>query len=432
MQFKQTVTFIFILTALTIVQATAWAQPQTETVSENVVLRWNRVLKETIGTPGMHPGTVMPVRSYAMMHAAMFDAANSVDRDYTPYLVSVPEGRYASPDAAAAQAAHDVLAALYPSRAGVLAAELSESLSGIDPVRRFLSVRVGKIAAARMIKERGNDGWFVTPPAYTLPSSPGNWQPTPPSGSPAAFTHYGNVKPFAIDSAEHFAPAAPPAMTSARYTASFNEVKALGALNSTVRTADQTQVAKLWANVGTPTNFLHVWNNVAATVSEAKNLDTVSRARLFALINISLHDALQTTFASKFEHGLWRPVHAIQYADQDGNPDTEADPAWQSLIVAPPYPTYAGNMAAIGTSQATVLALFFGRDDIAYEHTWDGAGGATRWYPGFNAMADEQERARVYGGIHFTFDQEAGQSVGRNVGNYVFQNLMTPRGRGGR
>lgn len=425
---KRAVTFIFILTAIFTAQLTAWAQPS----AENVVLRWNRVLKETVATPGMHPGSVMPVRSYAMMHAAMFDAANSVDNDYDAYLVNVPGARHASPDAAAAQAAHDVLVALYPARAGVLATELSASLSGVDPVRRFLSVRVGKIAAARMIKARENDGWLVTPPAYTLPPSPGNWQPTPPSGTPAAFTHYGNVKPFAIDSAEHFAPAAPPAMTSSRYTASFNEVKALGAVNSTIRTADQTQVAKLWANVGTPTNFLHVWNNVAATVSEAKDLDTVSRARLFALINISLHDALQTTFASKFEHGLWRPVHAIQYADQDGNPDTEADPSWQSLIVAPPYPTYAGNMAAIGTSQATVLALFFGRDDIAYEHTWDGAGGATRWYAGFNAMADEQERARVYGGIHFTFDQEAGQSVGRNVGNYVFQNLMTPRGRGRR
>jgi hypothetical protein len=362
-----------------------------------------------------------------MMHAAMFDAANSIEGDYTPYLVDVPASRLASEKAAAAQAAHDVLAGLYPARAGVFAIELENSMAGIDRIRRFLGARVGKIAAERMLKERANDGWNVTPPSYTLPPSPGNWQPTPPAGAPAAFTHYGNVKPFAIESGEHFVPVAPPAMTSARYAADVNEVKALGAANSTIRTADQTQVAKLWANVGTPTNFLHVWNNVARTVSEAKGLSTVERARLFALINISLHDALQTTFASKFEHGLWRPVHAIQYADQDGNPDTDADPSWQSLIPAPPYPSYAGNMAAIGTSQATVLALFFGRDDISYEHTWDGVGGATRWYPGFNAMADEQERARVYGGIHFTFDQVAGQSIGRNVGNYVFLNLMRPK-----
>jgi hypothetical protein len=425
---NRVVTFIFILTAICLAQLSTWAQPS----AENVILRWNRVLKETVATPGMHPGSVMPVRSYAMMHAAMFDAANSIDGSYTSYLIEVPGTKHASVEAAVAQAAHDVLAGLYPARAAVLAAELAACLAGIEDNRREQGIRVGRIVAERMMAERSNDGWNVTPPAYSLPPTPGNWQPTPPSGTPATFTHYGNVKPFAIDSAEHFAPAAPPAMTSARYTASFNEVKALGAVNSPIRTADQTQVARLWANVGTPTNFLHVWNNIAATVSEAKDLDTVSRARLFALINISLHDALQTTFASKFEHGLWRPVHAIQRADEDGNPDTEADPNWQSLIVAPPYPSYAGNMAAIGTSQATVLALFFGRDDIAYEHTWDGAGGATRWYAGFNAMADEQERARVYGGIHFTFDQEAGQSVGRNVGNYVFQNLMTPRVRGRR
>ena len=139
----------------------------------------------------------------------------------------------------------------------------------------------------------------------------------------------------------------------------------MGSATSTTRTADQTQVARLWANVNTPTNFLFVWNNVARTVSEARGATTVEKARLFALTNIALHDALQTTFASKYEHGLWRPVTAIRRADEDGNADTVQDAGWSSLIAAPPYPSYAGNMAAIGTSQATVLALFFGRDDIS-------------------------------------------------------------------
>ena len=153
-------------------------------------------------------------------------------------------------------------------------------------------------------------------------------------------------------------------------------------------------------------------------------------ARLFALTNISLHDALQTAFASKFQYGLWRPVTAIRRADEDDNPDTAPDGAWSSLITNPPYPTYAGNNAAIGTSQSTMLALFFGRDDIRFDHTWAGAGGATRSYAGFTAMADEEARARVYAGIHFTFDNVAGQSIGRNVANYVFQNLMRPRNCG--
>jgi hypothetical protein len=216
-------------------------------------------------------------------------------------------------------------------------------------------------------------------------------------------------------------------MTSVQYAADLNEVKELGAVNSATRTTDQTLVARLWANVNTPTNFLLVWNNVARTVSVARDITTVEKARLFALTNIALHDALQTTFAAKFQHGLWRPVTAIRRADEDGNADTTADPAWLSLIPNPPYPSYAGNMAAIGTSQATILAQFFGRDDIGFDHTWAGAGGATRSYAGFSAMANEQARARVYGGIHFTFDNVAGQSVGTSVANYIFANAMRPR-----
>jgi hypothetical protein len=320
-----------------------------------------------------------------------------------------------------------VLAVLYPTRVAVFDAELATSLQGIDEYRAQQGIRVGQIVAERMLATRSNDGWTVTPPSFTLPATPGNWQPTPPANAAATFTHYPSVMPFAITSAYQFAPKPPPAITSAQYAADLNEVKEIGSLTSATRMADQTQVARLWANVNTPTNFLLVWNNVARTVSEARNLTTVEKARLFALTNIALHDALQTTFASKFQHGMWRPVTAIRRADEDGNAATTADPSWTSLIATPPYPSYAGNMAAIGTSQATILALFFGRDDIAFQHTWAGAGGATRSYAGFNAMADEQERARVYGGIHFTFDNVAGQSVGRNVANYVFSNIMRPR-----
>lgn len=405
-------------------QASAWANNNVSMVQEDVILQWNRVLMETVLTPGQHPATIMPVRSYAIMHAAMFDAVNSIDGTHTPYLTDVPGSQHASIEAAAAQAAHDVLSALYPTRVSVFNAELAISLQGIDENRAQQGIRVGQIVAERMLAARSNDGWNVTPPAYTLPATPGNWQPT---STAATFTHYPSVLPFAITSATQFAPNPPPSMTSAQYAADLNELKEIGSVNSLTRTADQTQVARLWANINTPTNFLLVWNNVARTVSVAREITTVERARLFALTNIALHDALQTTFASKFQHGLWRPITAIRRADEDGNAATTADPSWSSLVPAPPYPSYAGNMAAIGTSQATVLALFFGRDDIRYEHTWTGAGGATRSYAGFGAMADEQARARVYGGIHFTFDNVAGQSVGTNVANYVFSKLMRPR-----
>lgn len=423
----QTLLLKSILTSAILIctQTTAWAlNSNLPFVQEDVILQWNRVLMETVRTPGQHPATIMPVRSYAIMHAAMFDAVNSIDGSYTPYLTDVPGSQNASIEAAAAQAAHDVLVGLYPTRAAIFDTELAIALQGIDENRAQQGIRVGQIVAERMLAARANDGWNVTPPAYSLPATPGNWQPVPGS---ATFTHYPSVIPFGISSGTQFRPSPPPPLTSAAYAADLNEVKELGSVTSATRTADQTHVAQLWAGVGTPTNFLFVWNNVARTVATARDAPTVEKARLFALINISLHDALQTTFASKFHYGLWRPVSAIRRADEDGNANTTADPSWSSLITAPPYPSYAGNMAAIGTSQSTILGLFFGRDDIPFQHTWEGANGATRSYAGFAAMANEQERARVYGGIHFTFDNVAGQSVGRNVANYIFTNVMRPR-----
>jgi hypothetical protein len=428
MKYIQAVRYLLTITILLCIHVSAWAnsnQTANQPVpNEDVILQWNRILQETIRTPGQQTATIFPVRSFAMMHAAMFDAVNSIDGTYTPYLTYVARSRFSSIEAAAAQAAHDVLVTLYPTRQAVFDMELANSIEGISENRAGQGARIGRIVAERLLAARANDGWSVTPSPYVLPMTPGNWQPAP---APAGFTQFPAVIPFATTSSTQFAPNPPPSLTSAEYTAAFNEVKELGSATSSTRTADQTKVAQLWANVNTPTSIWFVWNNVARTVAISRNSNTLENARLFALMNISFHDALQTTMTSKFVHGLWRPVTAIRRADEDGNPDTAQDANWTSLIGNPPYPTYAGNHAAIGTSQSTILALVFGRDDIRFEHTWEGAGGATRSYSGFAAMANEEERSRVYGGIHFTFDQVAGQSAGRNVANYVFQNLMKPR-----
>ncbi len=430
MKYKQfwnciwTITVIF--SALTTASAQNATAPDAAPPGENVILQWNRVLKETVATPGQHPATIFPVRSYAIMHAAMFDAVNSIDGTYTPYWTDVPGSERASVEAAAAKAARDVLVALFPTRQSIFDMELANSLVGIRENRANQGLQVGEHVAARMLALRSNDGWSVTPPSYVLPVIPGNWQPIAPSTG-AGFSQYPAVLPFALGSNNQFAPNPPPAMNTAQYAKDFNEVKQIGSVNSTIRTADQTKIAQLWANVNTPTTVWFVWNNVARTVAISRNTSTVENARLFALLNISLHDALQITMTSKFQHGLWRPVTAIRGAADDGNPDTAPDANWTSLLGNPPYPTYAGNHAAIGTSQATILALVFGRDDIQFQHTWEGTGGMTRSYAGFSEMANEEERSRVYGGIHFTFDQTAGQSVGRNVANYVFLNFMKPR-----
>ncbi|MDQ3042461.1 MAG: vanadium-dependent haloperoxidase [Acidobacteriota bacterium] len=418
-------TITILLCALTNLRAQDKNETELNPSGENVVFQWNRVLQETVRTPGQQPATIFAVRSFAMMHAAMFDAVNSIDGSYTPYLTDVPGTRHASIEAAAAQAARDVLVGLYPTRTAIYDAELAASLAGIEETSKQQGIRVGHIVATHLLVVRANDGWNVTPPPYVLPLTPGNWQPVAPATA-AGFTQYPGVTPFAIISNTQFAPAAPPTLTSDIYTRDFNEVKKIGSATSATRTADQTKVAQLWANVNTPTIATFVWNNVARTVAISRNNTTAENARLFALLNIALHDALQTTMTSKFHYGLWRQVTAIRRADEDGNPDTAPDVNWTSLLTNPPYPSYAGNMASY-TSQSTILALVFGRDDIPFQHTWDGAGGATRSYVGFTAMADEQANSRIYGGIHFRFDNVAGQSAGRNVANYLFLNFMKPR-----
>jgi hypothetical protein len=207
----------------------------------------------------------------------MFDAVNSIDGSYTPYLTDVPGTRNASVEAAAAQAAYDVLVGLYPTRQGIFDAELQISLRGIPSNRLRQGVRVGQIVAAAMLAARANDGWSATPPPYSLPLTPGNWQPIAPSTA-ATFTHFPAVTPFAIGSNTRFALNPPPTLTSEQYTLDFNEVKEIGSLTSATRTADQTLVARLWANVNTPTVQTMVWNNVARTVATQRNSTTAEKA----------------------------------------------------------------------------------------------------------------------------------------------------------
>ena len=417
-------TITILLCALTILRAQNTDSSKADAPGEDVILQWNRVLSQTIATPGAHPATIRTQRSYAMMHLAMFDAVNSIEGDYTPYLSDIPSAARASVKAAAAQAAHDVLASLYPNRQGIFAMELADSLIGISPLQAFRGKAVGRAAAQRMLTHRANDGWTVTPPAYVLPPTPGNWQPTPPANAPAAFTHFPAVMPFALAQSTQFLPPPPPNLTSEQYAAEFNEVKELGAANSTTRTAEQTLTAQLWATGATTEVYL---NNLVRSLALNRNLTTAQNARLFALFYVSTHDGLQTTFTSQYTYGRWRPVTAIRRADEDDNPNTEADPNWTSLIAAPPYPSYASNASSLTSSAAKALELFFGRDDIPFQINFGGTPNVVRTYRSFSQMTDEAARSRVFGGIHFQSDTFYGQIAGRNVATYVFLNLMRPR-----
>ncbi len=401
----------------------------TTVFAEDVVLQWNRVLGQTLQIPNAHPGNILPVRSFAMMHLAMFDAVNSIDGAYTPYLTDVPGTKNASKEAAAAQAAYDVLIALYPSQQPVYASELAASLQGIPSNRALQGKRVGRVTAEAILRNRTADGWAAPWTPYLLPPTPGNWQElfTGPYPGFAVFTNFPGVTPFAMTHATQFLPATPPALSSAEYAASLNEVKALGSATSSTRTPDQTLTAFLWANPPVSDALMF---GVARSTAIARNNSTVENSRLFALVYMAYHDALQTTFTSQYHYGLWRPVTAIRRANEDGNPDTAPDAGWESLLGpagTPPHPSYASNASSASSSLATTLALFYGRDDIQFQIDFGGNPNVTRNYLSFSALTNEIARSRIYGGVHFPFDTAAGQSAGRNVANYVFLNYLTRR-----
>jgi hypothetical protein len=399
--------------------------------SPDTILEWNRILLTTLATPGATQPTVFFTRGPALMHVAIFDALNSFDRTYMPYAtyVAVPSG--ASREAAVAQAAHDTLAAMYPSQSAVYDAALATQLGRLSADAAQRGAQVGAEAARVILALRADDGWQRRPPTYVLPGMAGYWQPTPPANAAATFGHYPDVVPFVIGSATPFTVEAPPLLTSRRYADDFNEVKALGGVASTARTADQTLVARLFAAVPavTTTGIPDVWNNLVRDMVRARGLDDIAAARLYALVNTTFHDALYVSFSGKYLYGLWRPVTAIREAARDGNPDTEPDPGFLPLITSPPYPTYPGNYACLASSITRVLARYFGRDDIAFSVTWaEPAGpGITRTYNGFRQLADEAARSRVYGGIHFTFDTTASFGVCVPLGDYVFDNTLRRR-----
>ena len=399
-----------------------------------VVFEWNQILQDTLSGPQ----NVLTPRYFAMTHIAMFDAINAIDREFNPYRVRMRHLGGGSPEAAAAQAAHDVLVVINPGAAATYDAALASQL-GTHPsgfVRR--GAAVGARVAGEILAWRQNDGWVVSPfPAYSEPLLPGRWQPTPPNNPNAAFTHLQNAAPMALLTATQYLPPPPPPLTSNRYATDFNEVKALGKSDSTTRTPDQTAIARLWngtaaTGIGTATNFLSIWNNIVRDVARERGLSLVETARLFVLVNVSVHDGLQTAQTSKFVYGLWRPVTAIRQADTDLNPATDSDPTWLPLLTTPPYPSYAGNMATIGASAARALQLAFGKNDIPVTARWRQSGGLAdvfHHFDGFWQAAEEQTESRIYGGIHYRFDHDAGHQVGRSVAEFVFANFMTPRHR---
>jgi hypothetical protein len=416
------------LSAVLFAVAMVVAAPPADATGESaeVVVEWNQLLQTNIPATA---GLLAP-RYYAILHVAMFEAVNAIERGYSPYRVPLVGHPGASAEAAAAQAGRDVLVALIPAGQAAFDAALAARLAEIPPWRAAAGVSVGRRASEAILAWRANDGETAPSPAWSLPALPGLWQPTPPAFSAPQFVHFGDVEPFGLLTPTQYLPDPPPTLTSAKYTEDFEEVLLLGSATSAVRTAEQTQTARLFASVGNSTIHFAMWNNVARDVAGSSYWSLVDTARLFALVNVSIHDSLQTSHTSKFVYGLWRPVTAIQRADEDLNPATAADSSWLPLLTTPPYPSHSSNMTCVGAGAARALARAFGTDAIPFSVTWVGTGGnpnVTRDYAGFWQLADQQARSRVYGGIHFTFELTTSQESCVQVADYIYDNYMLPR-----
>jgi hypothetical protein len=385
------------------------------------VIQWNRTLLQVLQTPGAQPATAHPTRSMAIVHLAIYDAVNASVGGHAPYLRQRAP-RSASPDAAAAAAAHTVMLSLFPSQRSVIDAKFQESLSQIGGGRVRRGIRIGAEAANRILAARANDGSGATPPVFVPQSGPGEYQLTPPNFQQPVFTHWPNVRPFALETADQFRPPSAPAVTSPRYTADFSEVKSLGAINSSTRTADETQIGRFWG--AAPVQ--NVWNQIAQTAGMSHHNTLEQDARLFALVDTSVADGMIALYDSKYAYHRWRPVTAVRAADNDGNLDTTGDPNWTPLAVTALDPSYAGAHAEISQSAATALREFFGSDRLDFSLTTPSLPGVARSFQSFSQAADEAAVSRIYAGQHFRYDEDAGQALGDQVGDFVSDHILEP------
>jgi hypothetical protein len=282
-------------------------------------------------------------------------------------------------------------------------------------------IAVGEAAAAAMIANRASDGSAV-PEFYMPPSAnPGEWQPTPPLCPPAGgiFLHWRNLTPFAIRKADQFRSSPPPPLTSNKYSKAYNEVKMVGELNSTKRPQDRTDVAR-FATAGAA----RIWNQAVSQASAAQGKSLSENARAFALLNMAINDGLISVMDTKYHYVFWRPYTAIRAGDTDGNRKTDPDVAWMTFIDTPCFPSYPSAHASASYAARTIAEKIFGSKghDIKLSHP--NFPDVILYYSKFSQMTDDIDDARVYGGIHFRFDQEAGARQGRQVGTYVYKNNL--------
>ena len=379
-----------------------------------------RALKAENNTPPLG------ARSMAIYSIAVADAVNAIQHRWRPYLyapTNVPPG--ANVEAAVSAAAYRTALVLFPSRrADFEALWMATQTNLTDNAARTAGFQLGFASADAIVEARAADGSNTQVP-YIPTNTPGAWRRTPPWFRPPDLPHWGLVKPFALTNAGQFRPPGPPALTSDRYVADYNEVKAIGAKNSTNRTADQTLAARFWSDFsGTVTPPGH-WTQITLALAQSNRLALPEKAHLLALVHIALSDAGIACWDAKYAFNFWRPVTATIRAD-NGNPKTEPDPNWESLLPAPSFPDYVSGHSTYTAAGGEVLRRWFGRDDLAFSISSDTVPGVTRSYTSLSSVVTEIGRSRIWGGIHFSSADTDGQALGRKVGDWTFDTMLRP------
>ena len=398
------------------------------------VINWNVSSLSVIALSGQN--NPVQTRSMTMVHAAVHDALNAIERRYEPYAFHGHATAGASPDAAVAAAAHGVLVGVIPSfgtpaqQAAAIAAAnaaLAASLAAIpDGAAKTHGIAVGRAAAAAMVAERSADGATAVVP-YTSINEPGHWQPTPnpvppdplsggPGFLPPVQPGWADVTPFVLNSGEQFRPDGPPDLDSEEYEDDYNEVAAIGDKDSLTRTAEQSSIARFWyepSHVG--------WNRIARTVAATRALDPWKTARLFALLNAAMADGFISGWNARYFYDFWRPVTAIRAGDTDGNDATVADPDWQTFLNTPAIPEYPSTHSVLGAAAAEVLARFFGHGTAFMTTSGAPFPGLTRSFASFSQAAQENADSRVYAGVHFRTACRDGIQLGHKIGKFTFK-----------
>lgn len=392
--------------------------------AQDPVLEWNSIMLTTVA--GQNP--FFQARFASTTQLAVFEGVNAIDKDFDPYLGTIVAPPTASKEAAAVAAAHAVLKNYFPGNASTLDASRDRSLANIaEGTAKQEGIAAGEAAAAAMIALRTGDG--SAPPEFYLPtsSSAGEWQPTP-SCPPAGgiLLQWRNLRPFSIETTDQFRAAPPPPLKSKRYARDYNEVKRVGGAVSAFRSQDRADVAVFYA----ATSPVPVWNAAASQVAAQQGRSLTETARALALVNMAIADAQASVFDTKYHYNLWRPETAIRAGDADGNLLTRGDPGFMPFVTTPCFPSYASAHGSSSGAAREVLERAFGARHHFITLTNPAVAGVVLQYGAFRQITSDIDDARVYGGIHFRFDQEAGAKLGRQVGAYTYRNTLR-RIRGG-